>query len=151
MLVTPLRFAAVLVTVAATGTLMAGVASADHTDYAGDSDATCLWVGGREKVKVTVSGRAGGYYLQGTDAAGNHFHLGDLTVGPDGTGTARFAVTPAGTYGVEAFENFLGSGGRAPGCATSVAVSPANPALDALDGALAGAGSSALVTDPAAR
>ncbi|WP_194820043.1 hypothetical protein [Nocardia sp. XZ_19_385] len=128
-----------------------GVAHAYHDPYPGDSKATCQSVGGRERIKVTVNGRPGGYYIMGTNPAGAHFHLGNITVGASGSGSAVFTGHSAGSYGVEAFENALGSGGRAPGCIGSVTVSAANPLLDAVDSALAGAGSSALVTDPTRR
>ncbi|MEV6279382.1 hypothetical protein [Nocardia sp. NPDC051832] len=148
------RFRAVATAMTVTPVLVlsgVGVASAWHDPYPGDSTATCQSVGGRERIKVTVNGKPGGYYIQGTNAAGVHFHLGNITVGANGSGSAVFTGHSAGTYGVEAFENALGSGGRAPGCVGSVTVAAASPLLDAVDSVLAGAGSSALVTDPTRR
>lgn len=135
--------------IGAASVLPAAVAAADP--YFGDSDATCAYVGGREKVKVTVTGNPGTYNLVKISPDGARSGAGSVEVDGSGTGTAVVPIAPAGSWGFEAYEWNLGSGGGAEGCIATVQVAPADPFLDMVDGVLSSVGSSALVTDPALR
>ncbi|KAA0024227.1 hypothetical protein [Antrihabitans cavernicola] len=120
----------------------AGTASA----IPGNSTAKCDYVGGRERIKVTIHGAPGAYQIQFINGADV-----DVTVDPTGTTSFVFDKQTPGVHQVQVFEVALGSGGGAAGCDGSATVLPANPTLDAVDGALAAAGSSAISTDPALR
>lgn len=131
--------------------LSPGVAGADPGDYFGDSDATCTWVGGREKVKVTITGEPGLYHLVSIAPDGKRDYLGKVDVDADGTASGVLDVPGTGEWGFEAYEDALGSAGGAEGCIGSAEIAAADPMLDMLDSALAAVGSSALSTDPAER
>ncbi|WP_157084252.1 hypothetical protein [Millisia brevis] len=148
----PLRLLAGAALTAAAGAaliLSPGVAGA--APYYGDSDATCTYVGGREKVKVTVTGESGLYRVVSIAPGGAREILGTVDVAADGTGTAVLAVPEAGNWGFEAFEDSLGSAGGAEGCRGSADIAAADPTLDTIDSLLSAVGSSALSTDPAER
>lgn len=147
-----LRLLATTAVTAATGAalvLSPGVAGADP--YFGDSTATCTYVGGREKVKVTVDGNPGRYVMVSIAPNGDRDTLGDVEVGADGTGSAVLPVPGTGSWGFEAYEDDLGSAGGAEGCIGSAEIAAADPTLDMIDDFLASVGSSALSTDPAER
>lgn len=129
--------------------LSPGIATADP--YFGDSTATCAYVGGREKVKVTVTGEPGRYNLVSIAPDGDRENFGSVEVDADGTGSAVLPVPAAGTWGFEAYEWALGSAGGAEGCTATVEIAAADPLLDTIDSLLAAVGSSALSTDPAER
>lgn len=138
-----------LIAAAIAGTSVIAAAPTASAQPTGDSTATCTWVGGREKIKVTVEGNPGLYTL--VTVTNPPEILGQVEVDRDGTGTTVLPFAPAGGYGVTAVENALGSRGLAEGCRQPIQVAGANVQLDLLDNLLSAVGSSALVTDPTGR
>lgn len=138
-----------LVAAAITTASMIGSSTVASAVPTGDSTATCTWVGGREKVKVTIKGNPGQYTV--VTLTDPPEVLGLVTVGADGTGTAVLPMAPVGGYGITAIENSLGPKGLAEGCRAPIQVAAADVQLDLLDRLLSAAGSSDMVTDPTAR
>lgn len=125
---------------------MVGLAAGTASAIPGDSTAKCDYVGGRERIKVTIHGAPGAYQIQFINGANK-----DVVVDSDGTTSFVFDKQSPGVHQIQVFEAALGSGGGAAGCDGSATVAPADPLLDAVDAALAGVGSSALSTDLALR
>ncbi|MBF6435208.1 hypothetical protein [Nocardia cyriacigeorgica] len=101
-------------------------------------------VGGREKVKITVHADGAGaedcaLYLRDGGIQHPRFDVP--------ANTSRSQVYPVHETGQVWIQVYCDR--RVDGM--NVEILPANPLLDAVDAALAGAGSSALVTDPAMR
>lgn len=143
------RLSVGLIVAAIAGASVIGTASTASAQPTGDSTATCTWVGGREKIKVTVDGDPGLYTL--VTVTNPPVVLGQVEVGADGTGTEVLPFAPAGGYGVTAIENALGARGIAEGCREPIQVGASNVQLDLLDNLLSAVGSSELVTDPTGR
>lgn len=139
---------AIAVTAIVVPVVALGAAAGTATAIPGDSTAKCDYVGGRERIKVTIHGAPGAYVIQGLNSMGTGT---DVVVDADGTSSFVFDKQSPWVHQLQTFESKLGSGGGAAGCDGSVTVTPADPVLDAVDGALAGAGSSALSTDPTLR
>lgn len=127
----------------ATGASAAAQPGADPTE------ATCQWVAGRQKVELTITGAPGEYGV-GAFTPPSAFLLAEVEVGPSGSATIVRSLNLPGDHHFWVYVARPDTP-PVPACSIDLYIAPSDPLLDAVDGALAGVGSSALSTDPTAR
>jgi len=133
------RRGAIVAAAAVSIVIVAGTGSAHAKDSA---DA----IGGRERIKVTFTSDAGS--PADCDVRIDGVVRPDSISAPAGDSASQVFAAEPGTRNVKVYCYGPGAGGSNPHFEENVTVAPADPMLDLVDQAMAGVGSSALVSDP---